>query len=204
MARRLVQLNSVQDFSSLDEPVLPLGPLYLSFRRALYLALAAALLAGLASALRGPVIASLPGGFPVTPGLLLGVLAAGPLLALGLQEPGALSPEAQLLLMLLPPAPPGPRGAQGGEGEEYTLTADPDLGVAEAELVGVAVDPGTGRPYPSIGRALVEATGRRLEVPVSPSDRYRLSVELPRGFHVIRVLAPDSNMELRRLMIRVA
>ncbi len=195
-----MQLNSVQDFSSLDEPVLPLGPLYLSFRRALYLALAAALLAGLASALRGPVIASLPGGFPVTPGLLLGVLAAGPLLALGLQEPGALSPEAQLLLMLLPPAPPGPRGAQGGEGEEYTLTADPDLGVAEAELVGVAVDPGTGRPYPSV---TVEVDGERRDAETGEGGRYRLALELPRGVHTIRVGIPGTGIVLREVRVRV-
>ena len=199
MPRRIVQVNAIQDLSPLDEPILPVGPLFLSFRRAAYLAIALALAGSLAAFLRGPVLAVLPGGFPITPGILLGTMTAGILLALAFQEPKALSPEAQLLLAALSPAERKKRGKEEGV-EGYVLKADPDLGVADVEVIGVAVDPSTGKPFP---RVIIDVSGRAYEAETSPSGRYRLRIELPRGLYEIRVVAPDSSVELRRLKVSI-
>lgn len=191
-------MNAVQDFSALDEPVLPVGPFFLSFRRAAYLAVALAAAGALAASLSGPVLAVLPGGFPLTPGILLGAAAAGALLAPALREPGALSLESQLLLSALPPPREGGRRGEA-EPEDYTLRADPDLGVAEAELLGVAVDPATGRPF---DRVAVDVDGVRYEA-AAEGGRYRLTLELARGTHTIRILIPDTDVTARLVRVRV-
>ena len=199
MPRRIVQVNAIQDFSALDEPILPVGPLFLSFRRAAYLAIALALAGSLAAFLRGPVLAVLPGGFPITPGILLGTMTAGILLALAFQEPKALSPEAQLLIAGLFPSPKR-KGREEAEPEDYVLRADPDLGVAEAEILGVAVDLATGQPF---SRVVVEVDGVKHEVGADGKGRYRLALELPRGLHTVRVILPDSGVVAREVRVRV-
>ena len=195
--RRVIQVNSVPDFSSIDEPFLAAGPAYLSLRRILYLGLAAAIL-GSALALGGPVIAVVPGGLQVTPGLLAGILGAGVVLAIGFQEPKALSVESMILLALHRPRPREAR--PGSRAEEYTIKADPDLGTASIEIVGYAIDPATGKPLDAVS---IQLGGERILVDVDSRGLYATVLELPRGSHELRIFDADSGVELRRILLTI-
>ncbi|MCE4603245.1 MAG: hypothetical protein F7B18_08695 [Desulfurococcales archaeon] len=192
MPRRLFSVNSIPEFSIIDEPTLGFGSLYLSLRRMIALGLAASMAYLLAA--RGPLLFIATGGVPVTLGALAALVATAGLVALGWQEPKPLPAETQLLLTR-PPRRPAKRHEHA---EDYTLTADRDLGVARVELLGYALDPATMQPLQEV---LVVVDGRVYDVEVSGDGRYRLSLELPRGVHQVSVRA--GNVELRRLVIRV-
>ncbi|MEB3861176.1 MAG: hypothetical protein GSR84_03025 [Desulfurococcales archaeon] len=192
MPRRLFSINTIPEFSILDEPTLGFGSLYLSLRRMIALGLAATIAYTLAP--QGPVLFVATGGIPVTLGTLIALIAAAGLIALGWQEPRPLSAEAQLLLLSQPKKP----GKRQDAAEDYTLTADRDLGVARVELLGYALDPATMEPLEEV---LVIVDGRVYDVEVSGDGRYRLSLELPKGVHQLSVR--HGNVELRRVIIRV-
>lgn len=192
MPRRLFSINSIPEFSILDEPVLGFGSLYLSLRRMIALGLAATIAYTLAP--RGPVVFDAPGGTPVPLGAIITLPAAALIVVLGWQEPKPLPAEAQLLL-LSPPKKPAEREEHV---EDYNLTADRNLGVARVEILGYALDPATMEPLEEV---LVIVDGRVYDVEVSGDGRYRLSLELPRGVHQISVR--HGNVELRRIIVRV-
>lgn len=190
--RRLFSVNTIPEFSILDEPVLGLGSLYLSLRRMTALGLAASIIYVLAP--RGPVVFNAPGGTPIPAGAIIALALAAVVAALGWQEPRPLPAEAQVLLAR-PPRRPEKRSEPV---EDYTIAADRDLGIARVDLLGYALDPATMQPLTEV---IIVVDGRVHEAEVASDGRYRLSLELPRGVHQVSVRA--GNVELRRIIVRV-
>ena len=199
MARRLVGANVALDHGFLDEPVYIAGSIVLTFRRLLWGGLA--LLSAGAGVLLGlqtePGIIEL-GPLALGPGALLPLPLASLALALALQGPKPVSLESQLLERLR--APGRPRREAEAQPEDYVVEAG-ELGVAEVEVVGYAIDPSSGEPMRDV-RVVVENLGLEAEAGVDSSGRYRAALELPRGTYVIKIVG-GGGLEIRRLKMRV-
>ena len=54
-----------------------------------------------------------------------------------------------------------------------------------------------------LSRVIVEVDGVKHEVEADERGRYRLALELSRGFYTVRVILPDSGVAAREVRVRV-
>ncbi|MEB3860641.1 MAG: hypothetical protein GSR84_00290 [Desulfurococcales archaeon] len=100
--RRVVTVNSVPDSSLLDDPIIMLGPVYLTLRRIIILGIASLASAGIVKAMPW-IIATLPGGVPFPAGGVPALFILSLAGALAFMDPGPLPLERQLQLYLEEP-----------------------------------------------------------------------------------------------------
>jgi len=193
--RRLYRINSVPDFSGLDEPILLAGSTPLSIKNIIAVFMAVAI-AGAGFQLGGPEVIVKP--FPMSIGLMLGI-AGGLAVVLWSTLSGPDRSGLPLTALLLS----GPRLMNMQEKRKripaITVKADEDTRMARIELEGDVFDPSSGRPLDRIDVA-VDSETYSLD---TKSGRYYLELELERGIHEIRLLLPGSRIVLRRYIIRV-
>ena len=200
MARRLVEANMVLDLSMLDEPVYAMGSLVFPLRRLFWAGAAIAASAlGLALGLSTEPRLLPLGPLELGPGFLLPLPIAALALAMALQNPRPVSLEAELLDALRARSLRRPKPRAEGFAEDYMIQVDRDLGVAEVEVSGYAIDPATGRPVRDV-LVVVEGLGEH-SAEVDERGRYRARLELQPGTYTIKILG--EGLELRRLRVKV-
>ena len=118
---------------------------------------------------------------------------------LKVQSPRPVSLEAELLDALRARRLRRPKPARSGEAEDYTIEADRDLGVAELEIAGYAIDPATGRPMRDV-TVIVEGLSEH-NADVDERGRYKARLELQPGVYLIKIVS--GGLELRRLKVRI-
>ena len=100
--RRVVTVNSVPDSSLLDDPIIMIGPVYLTLRRIIILGIASLASAGIVKAMPW-IIVTLPGGVPFPAGGIPALFILSLAGALAFMDPGPLPLERQLQLYLEEP-----------------------------------------------------------------------------------------------------
>ncbi len=189
---RLRKVYSIQDMGFLDEPVLLIGPLFLSFRRLLYLV--PLILIGFV--LRKPTAMPLP-GLPMGLDQLLIIGFVVGLAVLGLAPRKAVPVEQQLLALLSP----RPRKKEKKEVSRKVYVVETDIIPYTLEISGYAVDPGTGEPLGT--PVVISVDGDSFEVKPGKDGRYRAVVELAPGIHFIAVELKEPRVVLKKLKVKV-